>query len=115
MADIRDAVELLRNEKLNVQIEFVLNDDGDYVFNARGTYWRGTDMADYMYLAGGLDLEEAVVLLAQAVYDRAKVPVDWRARMHTVGVYERKRPVDIHPLPSRAFDSPHDRRNDRDR
>ena len=44
MFTLQDAASFLRNQRVNVQIEFVLTENGDTLFNLRATYWRGSNI-----------------------------------------------------------------------
>lgn len=87
MFTLQDAASFLRNQRVNVQFEFVLTEEGDTLFNARATYWRGSEHSDRMYLVAEHTPDEAIIALASAMEDRAWHRVDWRARLYKRGVY----------------------------
>jgi len=87
MFTVQDAASFLRNQRVNVQIEFVLQEDGETLYNLRATYWRGSEHSDRMYLVAENSLDEAIIALASAMEDRAWHRVDWKARLYTRGIY----------------------------
>lgn len=81
-----EAASIIRAANLNVTVELVLDDHGDIMFNLRGTYWRGSQFSHQMFLVCERSMDDALILLSNAVYQRLSVPLDWRARMYRVGV-----------------------------
>lgn len=97
MFTFHDACAQLRNERMNVSLEFVLTEDGHTLVNARGTYWRGSEHSDRMYLVAAATCDEAIVRLACAWEDRTYTKVDWRARLYRPGTYGVRVPAPIRP------------------
>jgi|SRR6187399_186519 len=87
MFTLQDAANFLRNQRVNVQVEFVLTEQGDTLFNLRATYWRGSEHSDRMYLVAEPTVDEGIIALASAMEDRAWHKVDWKARLYTRGIY----------------------------
>jgi len=87
MFTLPDAAAFLRNQRVNVQVEFVLTEDGENLFNLRATYWRGSEHSERMYLVAEPSLDEGIIALACAMEDRAWHRVDWKARLYKRGVY----------------------------
>jgi len=103
---VEDAAQLLRNESLNVGIEFVLTEDGDTLFNMRATYWRNNVSSERMYLVAQTGLEDALILLAYAVENRLWSRVDWRARLYRPGCYGHANVSLDRPHAPETIDSP---------
>jgi len=83
---LHEAAAVIRSANLNVTIEFVLDEQGDTLYNLRATHWRGSEHDNRMYLVCERTLDDALVLLSNAVYQRLYVVTDWRKRLYTTGV-----------------------------
>jgi len=105
MFTLQDAAAFLRNQRVNVQVEFVLQENGETLFNLRATYWRGSEHSDRMYLVAEPTVDEGIIALASAMEDRAWHRVDWKARLYTRGIYG------VRLIPDRMINDMEDRRN----
>lgn len=87
MQDLMDAIELLRSEQVNVQLEFTSDRDGYLLFELRILPWRNSAMQGYMILVAGQDIDDALIRGAESLRDRRWTQVNWRVHLNEPGVY----------------------------
>lgn len=85
--NLEDAVMLLRNENINVAVEFTQDKYGYLLFNVRGTPWSNSALKGNMVLVAEHDLHDAVILLAESIANRLWTPLNWRVRLDEPGNY----------------------------
>lgn len=105
MADCFDtslAAQFIRNNGVNVQVEFALDWDGGTIFVMRATPWRNSASPNRMILVAGITLDDALCTIAEELDTKSWIRLDWRARPVEAGVYDGDTTV-----PRRCQGAPH--------
>jgi hypothetical protein len=82
MNPFQDAVEALFTERINIELLITSDEEGYVFFNFRARPWKNSPNDGRMLLVGASHLEEAFVLLADALERQSWVPLDWKTRLH---------------------------------
>lgn len=82
-----EAARYIRNSSVNVQVMFTVDYNGETMYVLRATPWKNSFTPNRMILVAGRTILDALLLLAEGLYDEVWQSLDWKAIPLATGIY----------------------------